>query len=76
MLVYHRDRMREAAQHFDFDAVEERLRDGKALHDELLREVKRWTDQGNQDGPMKVGSSSIHDSHVPSLKHPPAQSAI
>lgn len=57
MLVYHRDRMREAAQHFDFDAVEERLKDGKALHEELLREVKRWIEQGNKDGSLKVSQS-------------------
>src|SRR3954454_15946496 len=54
MLAYHRDRMREAAQHFDFHEVEEKLRNGKALHEELLQEVKRWVERGGQDGPLKA----------------------
>ncbi|OAL45697.1 hypothetical protein IQ07DRAFT_684083 [Pyrenochaeta sp. DS3sAY3a] len=54
MLVYHRDRMVEAAQHFDFVGVERRLSDGKALHQDLLNEVNRWLEKGNQDVPLKL----------------------
>lgn len=50
MLAYHRDRMIEAAQHFDFHQVQERLRDGKALHQHLLTEVEK----SGQTGPLKV----------------------
>ncbi|KAG9204441.1 hypothetical protein G6514_000898 [Epicoccum nigrum] len=55
MLAYHRDRMVEAAQHFDFDAVTAALSDGPALHKELLDRVKAWqTQEGAQDGPLKL----------------------
>lgn len=54
MLAYHRDRMLEAAQHFDFHAVAEKLQDGKTLHEELLNEVKRYMEKGGRDQPLKV----------------------
>ncbi|KAF3007661.1 hypothetical protein E8E13_008943 [Curvularia kusanoi] len=55
MLTYHRDRMVEAAQHFDFDTVTSALSDGPALHNELLRRVKTWQAQeGVKDGPLKL----------------------
>ncbi|KAF1849065.1 uncharacterized protein K460DRAFT_375786 [Cucurbitaria berberidis CBS 394.84] len=54
MLAYHRDRMIEAAQHFDFHEVEKRLRDGKALHEHLLREVNRWVEKGGHDQALKL----------------------
>jgi len=54
MLVYHRDRMLEAAQHFDFHEVEKRLDDGKALHRTLLQKVGEWVDKENNHGPLKV----------------------
>ena len=54
MLAYHRGRMVEAAQHFDFHAVEEHLRDGIALHDELSKRVKEWQGQSTEDEPLKL----------------------
>lgn len=54
MLAYHRDRMVEAAQHFDFHQVEKRLQDGKALHEDLLKEVNTWSKKGGQDEALKV----------------------
>ncbi|KZM19024.1 Aminodeoxychorismate lyase [Ascochyta rabiei] len=55
MLAYHRDRMVEAAQHFDFDLVTKRLADGKRLHEDLLWSVKAWQkSEGKQDGPLKL----------------------
>lgn len=54
MLVYHRDRMLEAAQHFDFHAVAKRLEDGVSLHQELLQEVATYLERGGKDGPLKV----------------------
>lgn len=54
MLAYHRDRMVEAAQHFDFFEVEKRLKDGKALHEELLAETKSEIQKTGKDQPMKV----------------------
>lgn len=55
MLVYHRDRMLEAAQHFDFHAVARKLEDGQALHDALLQKVQEeWTGKGGQEGALKV----------------------
>ena len=56
MLVYHRDRMLEAAQHFDFYEVAKKLEDGKALHETLLQKVREYVDGGGQDGPLKVKS--------------------
>lgn len=55
MLTYHRDRMVEAAQHFDFDSVAAALADGPALHQNLQRLVKEWqAKEKKQDGPLKV----------------------
>ncbi|KAH7082522.1 hypothetical protein BKA63DRAFT_133152 [Paraphoma chrysanthemicola] len=54
MLAYHRGRMLEAAQHFDFHAVEKRLNDGKALHEDLLKSVEDWTSKNSQDEPLKL----------------------
>lgn len=55
MLTYHRDRMVEAAQHFDFDAVTEALADGPALHSTLLSRVREWqAEESKEDGPLKV----------------------
>ncbi|KAF2732891.1 hypothetical protein EJ04DRAFT_496272 [Polyplosphaeria fusca] len=54
MLRYHRDRMLEAAQHFDFHAVAKLLEDGPSLHSTLLQKVTDWTTQGNQNGPLKL----------------------
>jgi 4-amino-4-deoxychorismate lyase len=55
MLAYHRGRMVEAAQHFDFHAVASFLSDGSALHSELLKRVKEWQSKnGEQDGPLKL----------------------
>ncbi|KAF1950491.1 hypothetical protein CC80DRAFT_509622 [Byssothecium circinans] len=54
MLAYHRDRMLEAAQHFDFDAVAAKLEDGKALHEELLKEVKTYIENGGKDEALKL----------------------
>ncbi|RAR06056.1 aminotransferase class iv [Stemphylium lycopersici] len=54
MLAYHRDRMVEAAQHFDFFEVEKRLKDGKALHEELLAETKSEIQKTGKDQPMKL----------------------
>ncbi|KAH6841389.1 hypothetical protein AA0119_g9360 [Alternaria tenuissima] len=54
MLAYHRDRMVEAAQHFDFFEVEKRLKDGKALHDELSRQVQEEIRKTGKDEAMKL----------------------
>ncbi|EOA87867.1 uncharacterized protein SETTUDRAFT_149924 [Exserohilum turcica Et28A] len=54
MLAYHRDRMVEAAQHFDFSEVEQRLRDGKALHEELLSRTKSEMEKTGKDRAMKL----------------------
>ena len=54
MLIYHRDRMLEAAQHFDFHAVAKKLEDGLSLHQELLQKVEEYRVQGGKDGPLKV----------------------
>lgn len=53
-LAYHRSRMLEAAQHFDFHGAEERLNDGRALHKELLEKVHEYQSKGNDDGPLKL----------------------
>ena len=58
MLAYHRDRMVEAAQHFDFFEVEKRLKDGKALHEELLTKTKSEIEKTGKDQPMKVCNPS------------------
>jgi 4-amino-4-deoxychorismate lyase len=54
MLLYHRDRMLEAAQHFDFHAVAKKLEDGTALHEELLEKVEEYIRGGGKDEPLKV----------------------
>jgi 4-amino-4-deoxychorismate lyase len=54
MLSYHRDRMLEAAQHFDFHAVAEKLEDGVALHEELVKKVEEYVKGGGKDEPLKV----------------------
>lgn len=54
MLVYHRDRLLEAAQHFEFPKVAEKLADGTALHEALLKHVKRYIRERGEDGPLKV----------------------
>ncbi|KAF2439304.1 hypothetical protein P171DRAFT_421763 [Karstenula rhodostoma CBS 690.94] len=54
MLIYHRDRMLEAAQHFDFHAVTQRLEHGESLHQELLQEVGEYLHRGGHDGPLKM----------------------
>ena len=65
MLAYHRDRMVEAAQHFDFDAVTAALSDGSALHNGLLDRVKTWqTQEGVQDGPLKLRISFDKAGHM------------
>jgi 4-amino-4-deoxychorismate lyase len=54
MLAYHRGRMVEAAQHFDFHAVEELLRDGNALHHELLKRVKEHIGKDSKNEALKL----------------------
>jgi len=54
MLAYHRDRMVEAAQHFDFFEVEKKLQDGKALHEELLKLTQSHIERSGKDEAMKV----------------------
>ncbi|KAF2021716.1 hypothetical protein BU24DRAFT_26060 [Aaosphaeria arxii CBS 175.79] len=58
MLVYHRDRLMEAAQHFEFPAVVERLQDGKSFHEDLSKAVQDWKSHskqgGEQDSPLKL----------------------
>ena len=60
MLAYHRDRMVEAAQHFDFFEVEKRLKDGKALHYELSRQVQEEIRKTGKDEAMKVWKAPRH----------------
>ncbi|KAF2260460.1 hypothetical protein CC78DRAFT_571163 [Lojkania enalia] len=54
MLRYHRDRMLEAAQHFDFDLVEEKLNDGRALHHALLQQVNDYLQKEGKEEPLKL----------------------
>ncbi|KAF2119401.1 hypothetical protein BDV96DRAFT_344740 [Lophiotrema nucula] len=54
MLRYHRDRMLEAAQHFDFHEVAKRLENGKALHNDLIHHVNQWAEKGGQDEALKL----------------------
>jgi 4-amino-4-deoxychorismate lyase len=60
MLAYHRDRMVEAAQHFDFFEVEKRLKDGKALHEELTKRVQEQIKKTGKDEAMKVQYQPDH----------------
>ena len=65
MLAYHRDRMLEAAQHFDFHAVVARLTDGEGLHRELLKRRESWaTETHQEDGPLKVRKSHLPYSNL------------
>lgn len=52
--------MVEAAQHFDFFEVEKRLKDGKALHDELSRQVQEDIRKTGKDEAMKVWKAPRH----------------
>lgn len=55
MIRLHRDRMFEAALHFQFCAAVSLLSDGEKLEQTLLEEVKRWQKQENaSDGPLMV----------------------
>ncbi|KAF2458614.1 hypothetical protein BDY21DRAFT_301623 [Lineolata rhizophorae] len=55
MLVYHRDRMLEAARHFGFDAAAEKLSDGKALSEALLSKVRKYQKESEaKDGPLRI----------------------
>ncbi|KAL5117054.1 Aminodeoxychorismate lyase [Pleosporales sp. CAS-2024a] len=55
MLAYHRSRMLEAAQHFAFDAVAQRLQDGPALHNDILQRVHDWQSKHTHEkGPLKL----------------------
>ena len=59
MLVYHRDRMLEAAQHFGWDNVAKKLADGESLSKTLLEKVQTYhKETGTEDGPLKVKLSS------------------
>ena len=66
MLVYHRDRMLEASQHFGWDNVAKKLADGESLSETLLEKVQTYQKEtGTEDGPLKVKLSS---SIIPLLK--------
>jgi branched-subunit amino acid aminotransferase/4-amino-4-deoxychorismate lyase len=54
ILRYHRDRLSEAAQHFDIPGVDKILQDGKALHELLLKKVNDFKETGGQDEALKV----------------------
>jgi 4-amino-4-deoxychorismate lyase len=55
MLIYHRDRMLEAARHFAWQAVVENLLDGKSLEKALLSEIEKYQSRnGGQKTPLKV----------------------
>ena len=54
MLRYHRDRLLEAAQHFEFEEVVRFLTNGKALHETLLHEILKLKEMGGQDEALKV----------------------
>jgi hypothetical protein len=55
MFLYHRDRLLEAAQHFEFPLVVEKLQDGKSLHADLLQEIERYFEHETKEGGGKVG---------------------
>lgn len=55
MLVYHRDRMLEAAHHFQWPKVVERLLDGSTLEKDVTEEVNTYLkDNASGKGPLKV----------------------
>ncbi|EON63241.1 hypothetical protein W97_02468 [Coniosporium apollinis CBS 100218] len=55
MLVYHRDRMLEAAQYFDWDNVATSLKDGVGFSRTLLSEVERYqAGKGSNGEPLKI----------------------
>ncbi|KAF2503123.1 hypothetical protein BU16DRAFT_569050 [Lophium mytilinum] len=54
MLVYHRDRMLEAAQHFEWSDVAKKLEDGPALADTLLEKVVEYQKRTGTEGPLKI----------------------
>ncbi|KAK7732165.1 Aminodeoxychorismate lyase [Botryosphaeria dothidea] len=55
MLRYHRDRMLEAAQHFEWTEVAKKLADGKALEVVLNHEIETWRSKNNDPkSPLKV----------------------
>lgn len=55
MLVYHRDRMLEAAQHFGWDNVAKKLADGESLSGVLLEKVQTYQKETGTEGrPLKV----------------------
>lgn len=59
MLVYHRDRMLEAARHFEWNPVIQKLQDGKALEAALLAEVEnRQRAKGGERTPLRVCCAS------------------
>lgn len=63
MLAYHRDRLVEAAQHFEFPEVEKRLQDGKRLHNTLRAGAEGFIaphgDWPKHDVALKVCSSRL-----------------
>jgi 4-amino-4-deoxychorismate lyase len=74
MLVYHRDRLLEAAQHFEFDAVIPHVQDGKAFHQELLDRIEEYKKNSGQDEALKLrilfeksGKMSVEMTPVPSV---------
>ncbi|KAF2842093.1 hypothetical protein M501DRAFT_927496 [Patellaria atrata CBS 101060] len=86
MLVYHRDRMLEAARHFDWQKVADRLQNGIELSNTLLRHVKEYQKKNEaRDGPLKIkilfddqGSLGTELSPIPSVSletlYPPSLS--
>ncbi|KAJ9658637.1 Aminodeoxychorismate lyase [Coniosporium apollinis] len=55
MLVYHRDRMLEASQYFDWGNVANTLKDGVGFSRTLLSEVESYqAEKGSNDEPLKV----------------------
>ncbi|KAF2647513.1 hypothetical protein K491DRAFT_685457 [Lophiostoma macrostomum CBS 122681] len=55
MLVYHRDRLVEAAQHFEIPSVVSQVADGAALHSILLQHVHNHrAENAGKDEPLKL----------------------
>ncbi|KAF2087777.1 hypothetical protein K490DRAFT_41709 [Saccharata proteae CBS 121410] len=55
MLRYHRDRMLEAAQHFEWTSVVQKLSEGSSLEQLLLQEISAWRETNkSEDKPLKV----------------------